>query len=125
MWHPQDEDVEALLTREARARLPVARLLRLYFDPFALFKDASRGPALARHRALSYNRAMRWMLLPYLRRWIVIGAALFAGIAPAETLHAQATLSLLPAAALAVGCSVAVVVIGITVIIYLFLGRRD
>src|SRR5262245_50818174 len=101
MWQPQDDDVEALSTREGRSRLPVVRLLRLYFDPFALFKDASRGPAPARARAHSYNRAMRWMLLPYLRRWTVIATTFFAGIAPAETLHVQTTLSLVPAAALA------------------------
>jgi hypothetical protein len=125
MWQPQDEDVEALLTREARARLPAARLLRLYLDPFALFKDASCGPAPARRRARSYNRAMRWMLVPYLRRWSVIAAAFFAGIAPAEALHAGTSLSLVPAAALAVGCSIAVVVIGCTALIYFFLGSHD
>ena len=52
-----------------RARLPLARQVLIYLDPFALFKDASSGPAPARARALSYNRAMRWMLVPYIRRW--------------------------------------------------------
>src|SRR5262245_44660746 len=98
MWQPRDEELEPLSTREGRSRLPVARLLRLYFDPFALFKDTSRGPALARKHAHSYNRAMRWMLLPYMRRWTVMTMMFFAGIAPAETLHAQASISLVPAA---------------------------
>ena len=125
MWHPQDHEVEALLTREGRARLPASCLVRLYFDPFALFKDTSRGPDGARERALSYNRAMRWVLLPYLRRWVLIAATLFAGIAPAETLAVQTTLSLIPAAALAVGCTVALVVTGCTAVIYVFLGQHD
>jgi len=40
---PAQIDVELLLTPDARARLPTLRLLRLYFDSGALFKDASRG----------------------------------------------------------------------------------
>src|SRR5262249_50446856 len=85
----------------------------------------SRGPVMARERALSYNREMRWVLLPYLRRWTVIAATLFAGIAPAETLAVQTALSLLPAAALAVCLSVALVVTSCTAVIYFFLGKPD
>ena len=66
-----EEEVEALLRREVRARLPLARQLLLYLDPFSLFKDASRG----RERALSYNRALRWILLSYLRRWSCIATS--------------------------------------------------
>lgn len=69
---PDSVDYERLLTREGRAALPLARLLMLYLDPFALFMDASRGPASLRERALSHNRAQRPILLTYLRRWIVI-----------------------------------------------------
>jgi hypothetical protein len=53
-------EVEQLSRR--RARLPLRRQLILYLNPFALFKDAARGPAWMREHALSYNRAMRWML---------------------------------------------------------------
>jgi len=60
-----DAEVESLLKRDARSRLPLTRQILIYLDPFALFKDASQGPAPARERALSYNRAMRWMLVPY------------------------------------------------------------
>lgn len=85
--------------------------------------DASRGTAVVRERALSYNRAMRWMLVPYLKRWIAIAATLFLGIAPAEALAAQASLVVVPAA-LAVGFCIAVTVAFCTAIAYLLLGCR-
>lgn len=109
-----------LLDRNARAALPLRRQLLLYLDPFALFMDASRGPAGVRSRALAYNRAMRWMLVPYMRRWITIAAASLAGIAPAEALAAQA--SVVPAAALAVGFCIAFTVSCCIAAAYLFLG---
>lgn len=112
------EDVESLLRREFRSRLSFARQLRLYLDPFALFKDASTG----RERALSYNRALRWVLIPYLRRWILIALSLFAGIAPAEALAAQATI--VPAAAIAVGSCIAATVAACTAAAYLLLGVK-
>ena len=109
-------DVEHLLRREFRSRLTLGQQILLYLDPFLLFKDVSVG----RERALSYNRAMRWMLLPYLRRWLLIAAALFLGIAPAEALAADATI--LPAAAVAVGFCIAVAVLACIAAAYLLLG---
>lgn len=120
-----DQDVERLLTREARAGLPLGQLLRLYLDPGALFKDVSRGSAAVRRSALSYNRRMRHLLLPYMRRWLAIAAVLVFAIFPAEALHAQASLSLIPAAAFAVGGSVAITVIACIAAGYLMLGTRD
>ena len=120
-----EEDVEALLKPDVRARLPFGRLLALYLDPFALFKDASRGNIYAQRIALSYNRAMRWMLLRYLRRWTTIAATLFVSIAPAEALAALGSLFVIPAAASAVGCCIAVTVIVCTIVTYILLGRRD
>jgi hypothetical protein len=116
-------EIETLLDREARSRLPLARQVFIYLDPFALFKDASRGPAPVRARALSYNRAMRWMLLPYIRRWIVIAASLALLIAPAEAAAAQQGLYAIPMAAIAVGCCIAVTVVAVTLAVYLLLGR--
>src|SRR5262245_13628463 len=81
MVNARPESVETLATPEARAGLPLLQLLRLYLDPGALFKDASRGSACARERALTYNRRMRWMLVPYIRRWTAITASFFFGIA--------------------------------------------
>jgi hypothetical protein len=115
---PVSRDVEHLLVREFRSRLSLGRQVLLYLDPFLLFKDVSTG----RERALSYNRAMRWMLLPYLRRWLLIAAALYLGIAPAEAIAADATI--LPAAAIAVGFCVAVAVLACITAAYLLLGVR-
>jgi hypothetical protein len=120
----RDADVESLLARERRAALPLQKQVLLYFDPFALFKDASCGPAPVRERALSYNRTMRWILVPYLRRWTVIAASLFLATAPAEALAAQARIFVIPAAAFAVGCCIALVVSVVIAAVYLLLGAR-
>jgi hypothetical protein len=120
-----DEEVEALLARDARARLPLRRQLILYLHPFALFKDAACGPAWVRERALSYNRAMRWMLLPYVRRWVLIAVASFAGTVPAEALAAESSFFLIPAAASAVSSCIAATVVVCTLAAYLLLGSRD
>jgi len=125
MGPASDQDVERLLTREARARLPLWALLRLYLDPGALFKDVSRGSAAVRRSALSYNRRMRHLLLPYIRRWIVIAATLVFAIFPAEALHAQTSLSLVPAAAFAVAGSIALTVIACIAVGYFLLGTPD
>jgi hypothetical protein len=120
-----EEDVEALLKPHVRALLPFSRLLLLYLNPFALFKDASRGTVSAQRIALAYNRAMRWMLLRYVRRWAMIAAASFLSIAPAEALAAQTSVFVIPAAASAVGCCIAVTVMVCTITSYVLLGRRD
>jgi len=120
----READVEALLLRERRAALPLAKQFLLYLDPFALFKDASKGPPRVRERALSYNRAMRWVLLPYIRRWLAIAAALFLGIAPIEALAAQAAFFIIPATAIAVAFCLATTVSALTVGVYLLLGAR-
>jgi hypothetical protein len=121
----RDNEVETLLHGEARSRLPLARQVLIYLDPFALFKDASRGPAPARERALSYNRAMRWMLVPYIRRWIAIAASLALLISPAEAAAAQQAVFAIPMAAIAVGCCIAVTVAICTLAVYLLLGSRN
>ena len=119
------DDVETLLQRERRAALPLARQIFLYLDPFALFKDTSSGPPRVRERALSYNRAMRWILLSYIRRWVLIAAASFLGIAPAEAFAAQTSAFIIPAA-FAVGCCIALTVTAATVAVYFLLGfSRD
>jgi hypothetical protein len=118
------DQVEALLSGEARSRLPLARQLLIYLDPFALFKDASFGSMRAREVALSYNRAMRWMLLPYIRRWILIAAGCAVLVSPAEAAAAQQAVFAIPMAAFAVGCCIALTVVAVTLAVYLLLGRR-
>ncbi len=116
-------DVESLLQRERRAGLPLRRQLVLYLHPFALFKDATSGPALQRELALAYNRAMRWMLVRYLRRWLLIACALFLAVEPTEALAAQASFFLVPAAALAVGACLALTIAACTAAGYFLLSR--
>jgi len=118
------EDIEALLRADVRARLPLLRQVLVYLNPFALFKDASVGTASMRERARSYNRAMRWMLIAYFRRWAAIAAACFAGTFPAEALAAQASVFLIPAATSAVGCCVALTVLTCILASYVLLGMR-
>ena len=114
-------DVETLLSRQARANLPLAAQFKLYLHPFALFKDASSGPAYLQQRALSYNQRMRWLLLPYMQRWFLIAAALFLCIAPTEALAAKQSLYIVPAAAFAVGCCIAITITAWTLVAYLLL----
>lgn len=114
-------DVEQLLNCDLRARLPLSRQLLLYLDPFAFFKDASSGTTLVRASNLSYNQAMRWLLVPYLRRWLFIAATLFLTIAPAEAMAAEASLVIVPAA-LAVGFCIAATVAFCIAAAYLLLG---
>src|SRR5919197_4174482 len=121
-WNAQHAETIALLTPEARARLPLHRLVLLFLNPFSLFADASQGSAAARERALSFNRAMRWMLLSYLKRWLVIAASSFIAIAPTEALAAQAWYFKISSAAFAVGCCIAITVIACTVAAYVLLG---
>ena len=115
---------ENLLTPEGRATLSLGRLVLLYLDPFALFMDASRGPAWRRERALSYNRERRGILLTYIRRWLLIAAGSFLGIAPSQALAAHAPVFLIPVVGFGVGFSVALSVVACTAAAYFLLGIR-
>src|SRR5687767_15070849 len=103
-------EVEALLHRDVRASLPLARQVLIYLNPFALFKDASRGSAFVRQAALSYNRAMRWMLVTYLWRWMLIAGASYFG------------LFVIPGAVVGVTFCVAMAVMAATAAAWLLLG---
>jgi len=63
-----------------------------------------------RSHALAYNCARRSILLTYIRRWLVIAAGSFLGIAFAEALVAHVPLFIIPAAGFGIGCSIATVV---------------
>jgi hypothetical protein len=115
------DDVEALLEPRRRAALPMAVQLRLYLDPFALFKDTRRGSAWVRAQALDYNRAMRWMLLTYLRRWAMLAAACFFCIVPLEAFSASRADVALPAAAFGVAFCVSVAISAYTLIAFFLL----
>jgi hypothetical protein len=113
-------EAEQLLSSELRAKLPLARQVLLYLDPFAFFKDASSGTAMVRECNLSYNQAMRWLLVPYLRRWLLIAGTLFLAITPAEAMAAQASLVIVPAA-IAVGFCIAATVVFFIATAYIML----
>jgi hypothetical protein len=119
-----ESEVEKMLSGNERSRLPLGRQILIYLDPFALFKDTSCGPERARENALSYNRAMRWMLLPYLRRWVAIAASLFLLIMPAEAAAAEQAVFAIPVVAAATGFCIAISVIVCTAAVYVLLGRR-
>src|SRR5690349_7270000 len=119
-WAP---DVEQLLSREGRAQLRLGQLLRIYLDPFSLFKNANAGSLWVQRHALHYNRSVRWMLLAYLRRWAGIGITSIAAIYPVSALADGTPFMLLPVAGLGLLFSVAVcgvVMIGVS---YFFLGK--
>jgi hypothetical protein len=115
---------ETLLEPGTRAALPLARQVRLYLDPFALFKDATRGTALEQRQALGYNRAMRWMLLAYLRRWAVLAAAFLFCLVPLEALGAERGDFILPAAVFAVGFCIAAAVSAYALIAFVLLSTH-
>lgn len=118
-------EVEALLEPRSRAGLPLCVQLRLYLDPFALFKDATRGSGWMQAQALAYNRAMRWMLLAYLRRWAMLASACFLCIAPLEAVSPDRATLALPAAAFGVAFCVAVAVSAYTLIAFFMLGAPE
>lgn len=117
-----DADQKQLLCGAERAKLSLGRQILLYLHPFALFMDASRGARHERERALRYNRSMRWMLLPYLKRWAFIAAVLFLGIVPGEALAGQSPMFLIPMAAIAVASCLALTLTLLTAAVYLLLG---
>ena len=119
--HP---DFERLLTAEGRAQLPLRRLFLLYLDPSAYFMDASFGPAWRRERAMHHNRAQRPILLTYIRRWLLIAAYSFLGIASTEVLAARVPLLIIPAAGFGIACSIAVAVAACASAAYFMLGSR-
>ena len=120
-----EEDVEKLARPEARAKLPLARMLRLYLDPFALFKNASAGPPRSQQESLRYNRRQRGMLLAYLRRWSVIAlACLSSDLALAQAAPGGPILTV-PFVGLELGFAFAVCVLLLAAAVYLLLGMND
>lgn len=120
-----EDHVEWLLRADYRAQLPFRRLLTLYLDPFAFFKDASRGTELARVAARRYNRTLRWVLVPYLLRWLAIAVVLYAAVMPVERYTAFNPLLKIPAAACAVGSCIAVAVLTWTAVAYVMLAAAE
>lgn len=117
-----NEDVEALVQPEARRQLSFWQLLRLYLDPFALFKSVTVGTRWAQAQALSYNRRHRKILLTYVRRWAVIALASALGVVPLGALAATAPVLYVPIVGLELAFSLAVCALALSLAVYVVLG---
>ena len=118
-------DVESLAQPSVRAQLPLRRLLRLYFDPFALFKNTNVGSPMARAEALGYNRRNRGVLLAYARRWALIGLACISAMIPLCPLARAEPILCVPIVGLELGFTLSVISLLLSGAVYLVLGIRD
>ncbi|HJY76820.1 MAG TPA: hypothetical protein VKE95_09315 [Burkholderiales bacterium] len=105
--------------------MPFRRTLRLYLDPFALFKNISIGPASARNEALLYNRRHRGILLTYVRRWAAIGVLCARGMVPLGAAAGAEPILCIPIVGLELGFSTAVFMLLVSVAVYVVLGLDD
>ena len=120
-----DEDVERLLQPEARAGLPLLTLLRIYLDPFVLFKNVNAGNIFNQRAARAYNTALRWVLVDYMRRWSCIASACLLALNPTAALAHANPVFLVPAVGLGVMFTVGFVALMLTVATYLGLGMPE
>ena len=98
----------------------LARLLRLYLDPFALFKNIAAEPD-----GLEYNRRHRRILLVYVRRWATIAALCAGGMAPLGALAHTEPILCIPIVGLELGFSTSVCVVLLSVAVYVVLGLKS
>ena len=66
-------------------------LLYLYFIPYWLFRDVSRGDQMLREQNYRYNREQRKYLPGYLLKWTILCALLLASHHLAKALALQLT----------------------------------
>ena len=105
--------------------VPFWRLLRLYLDPFALFKNVNIGPPAAQTEALQYNRRHRAILLTYVRRWAAIAVTCVSGMAPLGAAARAQPILCIPILGLEVGFSAAVFMLLVSMAVYVVLGLDD
>ncbi|HZQ75352.1 MAG TPA: hypothetical protein VFB08_20755 [Burkholderiales bacterium] len=122
---PAGADVESLARPEVRARLPLWQLVRLYLDPFALFKNASAGTPGAQAEALDYNRRHRRILLAYAWRWLVIGGGCLGGMSLLAALARAEPVLIVPIVGLEIGFSAAVCALLLSLAVYVLLGLHE
>ena len=120
-----DRKVEALAQPEFRARLSFWQLLRLYLDPFALFKNATIGTRCAQAQALQYNRRHRRILLTYVGRWAVIGVACISSALPLAAIARSEPVLMVPILGLELGFSMAVCALLLALAVYVLLGIEE
>lgn len=121
MWLVKDDEVDDLLTREARSQVSFARLLLIYLFPFALLKSYDADTHSARERAVAHNRSVRWMLPLYIRRWLVIAAAFVVATYASGALSQELPAFAVPAAVCGAGSCFSVSIVLMTAIVYLAL----
>jgi hypothetical protein len=100
------------------------RLLRLYLDPLAPFKNVNVGSEKRRAAALRYNVRSRGALLSYARRWALIAAAC---LCSANSLAAAAKADpalCLPFVGAELGFSLAFIALIVSIAIYMALGAE-
>jgi hypothetical protein len=99
-----------------------AKLLRLYLDPFVVFKNINVGPPSAQMDALRFNRRHRGFLLIYARRWATIAVLCAFGMMPLGALAGEAPMLALPILGLVLGFSAAVCMLVVAFAVYVVLG---
>jgi len=121
----REDDVEALASADSRARLSFWRLLRLYLDPFALFKNVNIGTPYAQTRALHYNQEHRGILITYARRWALIGLACMAALLKLSAMARGEPILLVPMLGLELGFTTAICAVLLSLAVYLVLGITE
>ena len=100
-------------------------MLRLYLDPFVLFKNVTVGPPAARFEALRHNRRHRAILLTYARRWAAIALLCVCAMAALGAAVRGAPILCIPILGLELGFSAAVFILLVSVAVYVVLGLED
>jgi hypothetical protein len=96
------------------------RTVRLYLDPFALFKSVT-----VEADALEYNRRHRGVLLAYARRWAIIGLVCALGMEPLAALARTQPMFCVPILGLELGFSTAVCMLLLALAVYIVLGLES
>ena len=96
------------------------RLLRLYLDPFALFKSIAEEAD-----ALEYNRRHRGLLLGYAKRWAMIGLACAGVMEPLAAAASADSILYAPVLGLELGFSASFCMLVLSVAVYVVLGLDD
>jgi hypothetical protein len=102
-----------------------AKLLRVYLDPFVVFKNVNVGPPSAQIDALQFNRRHRGFLLIYALRWAAIGALCAFCMMPLGALAGEAPILALPILGLVLGFAAAVCMLFVAFAVYVVLGLDD
>jgi hypothetical protein len=94
--------------------------LRVYLDPFVLFKSVA-----ADDDALEYNRRHRGRLLSYVKRWTVIALLCALALEPLAALARAEPILCVPIVGLGLGFSSAVCMALLAAAVYVVLGLKD